>query len=32
MGDDASVSLGPADDLGTVALDDDEDLHTMPAR
>jgi hypothetical protein len=29
---DARVRLGPADDLGAVALDDDEDPHSMPAR
>jgi hypothetical protein len=29
---DPRVGLGPADDLGAVALDDDEDPHWMPAR
>jgi hypothetical protein len=32
MRDDARVSLGPADDRGAVALDDHEDLHSIPAR
>jgi hypothetical protein len=32
MGHDARVRLGPADDLGAVALYDDEDPHSMPAR
>ena len=32
VGHDACVRLGPADYLGAVALDDDEDPHSMPAR
>jgi hypothetical protein len=32
MGDDTRMRLGAADDLGAVALDDDEDPHSMPAR
>ena len=32
VSDHAGVRLGAADDLGAVALDDDEDPHSMPAR